>query len=169
MGSQGTKILKLSHLKRLWHFSSSVNFKPRMRSHPVGLDICFWSDPSSTSILHVCEQGRLRRDCAARQNQQNVCAPNEDSDQSGRMPRLIRVFACAQWVAKGLWFLHADSEYSDQTGRMPRLIWFSLGALSFCWFCPVAAHLKAGETPSRAFSNFPVGSNGQPRVTKILK
>ena len=30
---------------------------------------------------------------------------------------------CAQWVAKGPSFLHADSEDSDQTGRMPRLIW----------------------------------------------
>ena len=29
---------------------------------------------------------------------------------------------CAQWVAKGPRFLHADSEDSDQTGRMPRLI-----------------------------------------------
>ena len=30
---------------------------------------------------------------------------------------------CAQWVAKDLVLLHADSEDSDQTGRMPRLIW----------------------------------------------
>ena len=30
---------------------------------------------------------------------------------------------CAQWVAKDLSFLHADSKDSDQTGRMPRLIW----------------------------------------------
>ena len=30
---------------------------------------------------------------------------------------------CAQWVAKDLSFLHADSEDSDQTGRMPRLVW----------------------------------------------
>ena len=29
---------------------------------------------------------------------------------------------CAQWVAKGPRFLHADSEDTDQTGRMPRLI-----------------------------------------------
>ena len=29
---------------------------------------------------------------------------------------------CAQWVAKGPSFFHADSEDSDQTGRMPRLI-----------------------------------------------
>ena len=29
---------------------------------------------------------------------------------------------CAQWVAKDLRFLHADSEDSNQTGWMPRLI-----------------------------------------------
>ena len=34
---------------------------------------------------------------------------------------------CAQWVAKGLRFLHADSEDSDQTGRMPKLIWVFAG------------------------------------------
>ena len=32
---------------------------------------------------------------------------------------------CAQWIAKNLSFLHADSEDADQTGRMPRLIWVS--------------------------------------------
>ena len=36
--------------------------------------------------------------------------------------RLIRVFACAQWIAKDPSFLHADSEDSDQIGWMPRLI-----------------------------------------------
>ena len=34
---------------------------------------------------------------------------------------------CAQWVAKELSFLHADSEHSDQTGRMSRLIWVFAG------------------------------------------
>ena len=34
---------------------------------------------------------------------------------------------CAQWVAKGPRFLHADSEDSDQTGQMPRLIWVFTG------------------------------------------
>ena len=34
---------------------------------------------------------------------------------------------CAQWVAKGPRFLHADSEDSDQTGRMLRLIWVFAG------------------------------------------
>ena len=55
------------------------------------------------------------------QNQQNECAPSEDS------PSLISVFACDQWVAKDPRFLHADSEDSDQTGRMPRLIWVFAG------------------------------------------
>ena len=61
------------------------------------------------------------------QNQQSERAPSEDSDQPGHPPSLIRVFACAQWVAKGPRFLHADSEDSDQTGRMPRLIWVFAG------------------------------------------
>ena len=34
---------------------------------------------------------------------------------------------CAQWEAKDLSFLHADSEDSDQTGWMPRLIWVFAG------------------------------------------
>ena len=46
-------------------------------------------------------------------NQHNECAPSEDSDQPGHPPSLIRVFACAQYVAKGPRFLHADSEDSD--------------------------------------------------------
>ena len=44
------------------------------------------------------------------------------TDQPGHPPSLIRVFACAQWVAKVPSFLHVDSEVSDQTGRLPRLI-----------------------------------------------
>ena len=52
------------------------------------------------------------------QNQQNECAPSEDSDQPGHPESSL----CAQWVAKDPMFLHADSEDSNQTGRMPRLI-----------------------------------------------
>ena len=36
----------------------------RMRSHPMGLDVWFMSDPSSTSILYVYEQRRLLWDCS---------------------------------------------------------------------------------------------------------
>ena len=37
---------------------------------------------------------------------------------------------CAQWVAKGPNFHHADSEDFDQTGWMPRLIWVFAGRTS---------------------------------------
>ena len=46
----------------------------RMRSHPVGLDVRFWSDPLSTSILHMCEQGRLWRDCTDAQAHLSGCS-----------------------------------------------------------------------------------------------
>ena len=36
----------------------------RMRSYPVGLDLWFWLDPSSTFILYVSEQRRFWRDWA---------------------------------------------------------------------------------------------------------
>ena len=56
---------QMSQLMRLWHFSSSVNsiFKRACTAIQWGLSD-FWSDPSSTSILHVCKQRRLWRDCA---------------------------------------------------------------------------------------------------------
>ena len=60
---------------------------------------------------------------ATRQSQQNECAPSEDSDQPGHPPSLIRVFACAQWVAKDPSFLHADSEDSDQPGHRQWRLW----------------------------------------------
>ena len=68
-----------------------------------------------------CPRHQTWKECkwaATRQNQQNECAPREDSDQPGHPLSLIRVFACAQWVAKDPSFLHADSEDSDQTGRI---------------------------------------------------
>ena len=55
------------------------------------------------------------------QNQQNDCAPREDSDQP-ECPVWSESSLCTQWVSKDTSFLHADSEDSDQTGRIPRLI-----------------------------------------------
>ena len=54
-----------SQLKRLWHFSSSVNsfFKRTCAVIQWGWMSDFCSDPSSTSIVHVCEQRRLWRAC----------------------------------------------------------------------------------------------------------
>ena len=57
---------KMSHLMTLWYFSSSVNsfFKNTCAASQWGLMSDFWSYLSSTSILYVCEQRRLWRDCA---------------------------------------------------------------------------------------------------------
>ena len=57
---------EMSHLMRLWYFSSSVNsfFKRACAAIQWGLMSDFWLDPSSTSILYVCEQRRLWQDWA---------------------------------------------------------------------------------------------------------
>ena len=55
---------------------------------------------------------------ASWQNQQNCCAPSEDSDQPGHPPSLIRVFALRSMGAEDPSSLHADSEDSGQTGRI---------------------------------------------------
>ena len=65
---------------------------------------------------------------ASWQNQQNGCAPSEDSDQPGHPPSLIIVFAVRMkkaWVLSYQKWVH--SEDSDQTGRMLRLIWVFAG------------------------------------------
>ena len=66
-----------------------------------------------------------------------TCAPSEDSDQPGHPPSLIRVFACAQWVAYDPSVLHTDSKDSDQTRRTARLIWVLAGRTFhfFVWSC----------------------------------
>ena len=52
---------------------------------------------------------------ASCQKQQNDCAPCEDSDQPGRMPSLIRVFAvrmkkATHWAQRRLWSDWADAQ-----------------------------------------------------------
>ena len=78
---------------------------------------------------------------ASWQNQQNDCAPSEDSVQPGHPPSLIRVFAVslgirpvwtesslsAQWVAKGQSFLHADRKTLIRLGGCPGWSESSLG------------------------------------------
>ena len=65
------------------------------------------------------------------QNQQNNCAPSEDSDQPGHLPSLLRVFAVRMkkaWVLGYPLATHwAHSADSDQTEWMPRLIWVFAG------------------------------------------
>ena len=75
------------------------------------------------------------------QNQQNDCAPSEDSDQPEHPPSLIRVFAVR---IKKPWVLSYPLRAQR---RLIRLVgcsgWSesSLRAHSFCWFCHVAAHV----------------------------
>ena len=61
--------VQLSYFTRLWYFSSSVNsfFKRACAAIQWGWMSDFWTDTSSTSILSVCEQRRLWRDCANEQ------------------------------------------------------------------------------------------------------
>ena len=78
---------------------------------------------------------------ASWQNQQNDCAPSEDSDQPGHLPSLIRVFAVRMnkaWVLsyplstqQRFWSDWADvlADLSLHWAHMP-----------FCWFCHDVAH-----------------------------
>ena len=52
------------------------------------------------------------------ENQQNDCAPSENSDQPGHPPSLIRVFAVRMKKAWILTTHRAHSEDSDQAGRI---------------------------------------------------
>ena len=56
-----------------------------------------------------------------------ACAPSEDSDQPGRPPSLIRVFAVRLKKARILSYPLSASKDSDWTGRTPRLIWVFAG------------------------------------------
>ena len=78
---------------------------------------------------------------ASWQNQQNDCAPSEDSDKPGHPPSLIRVLAVHMkkaWVLsyplstqQRLW-----SDWADAQADLS-LCWANM---SVCWFCHEAAH-----------------------------
>ena len=72
-----------------------------------------------------------------------TCAPSEDSDLPGHPPSLIKVFSCAQWVAKDPMFLHADSEdWSDWADAQADMSFRWVHRL-FCCFCHPAAYLAS--------------------------
>ena len=71
------------------------------------------------------------------QNQQNDCAPSEDSGQPGHPPSLIRVFS-VRWTQA---FFTRTAKTLIRLGGCPCWSESSLGGHSFCWFCHVAAHL----------------------------
>ena len=68
-------------------------------------------------------------------------APNEDSDQSGHLPSLIRVFPVHSMGSYTM-FLHADSEdWADAQADLS-LHWVHM---SVCWLCHEVAHIKKGH------------------------
>ena len=64
-----------------------------MAATPVeeNIDRCITAGPFHIPIWWISEKFEILT--TARQNQQNGCAPSEDSDQPGHLPSLIRVFA----------------------------------------------------------------------------
>ena len=75
------------------------------------------------------------------QNQQNGCAPSEDSDQPGHPPSLIRVFAVRMkkhWV---LSYALSAARSLIRLGGCPGWSESSLGAHSFYWFFHVVVHM----------------------------
>ena len=79
------------------------------------------------------------------QNQQNECAPSEDSDQPGHPPSLIRIFATRMKKAWSLATHWAHSEDYIRLGGCPGWSESSLGAQSLYWFCHVSAQITAAD------------------------
>ena len=75
------------------------------------------------------------------QNQQNGWAPNEDSDQPGHPPSLIRVFAVRMKKSGVLSYPLSAQRRLIRLGGCPGWSEPSLCAHPFCWFCHVAADM----------------------------
>ena len=76
--------------------------------------------------------------------------PSEDSDQTGHLLRLTRVFHCTQWIAKDPSFLYGDCEdWSDRADVQAdlRLRW---AHMSFCWFCRALAQMIFTIAPDKS-------------------
>ena len=63
---------------------------------------------------------------ASRQNQQNDCAPSEDSEQPGHPPSLVRVLVVRM---KKAWVLSYPSKVVRRLIRLPSLIWVFAGCI----------------------------------------
>ena len=88
------------------------------------------------NIIHV-----IKIWAASWQNQQNDCAPSEDSDQPGHPPRLIKVFDGRMKKAWVLSYLLSGQRRLIRLGRYPGWSESSLGAEPLCWFCHEMAHM----------------------------
>ena len=119
-----------------------ANIKYRLKSLTRSCDISY--DHSFSSYLLIWT--------ASWENQQNDCAPSEDSDQPGHPTSLIRVFAVRlkkAWVLsyplsaqRRLWSDWADAKTLIRLGGCPGWSESSLGAQSLCWFCHEVAQLS---------------------------
>ena len=116
------------------------------------------SSPSLSS-WHLCSKGPRRSPpisprlsgrwpqkqiwAASWQKQQNGCAPSKDSDQTGHLPSLFRVFAVRSMGSYGSKLSSCGQQKTlIRLGECPGWSESSLGAQSFCWFCHEVAHIK---------------------------
>ena len=119
------------------------------KCHFVGFPVLRWANfhkwAASCQNQHngMCAQRGLRSAWASAQ-----------SDQSS---------LCAQWVAMGPRFFHAESEDTDQTGRMPRLIWVFARRTVILLFCHEAAQIESTAI-NRHKSSFDLN----PKIIKFL-
>ena len=111
----------------------------------AGLYLAWSKTPEDTFCRVVAHVVSLPLSCIINwattwKNQQNACAPSEDSDQPGHQPSLIRVFAVCMkkaWILsypssaqRRLWSDWADAQ-ADLSLRWAHML--------LCWFCHEAA------------------------------
>ena len=97
------------------------------------------------------------------ENQQSEFAPNEDSDQPGHPPSLIRIFAVRLEKARVLSYpLSAQQRFwSDWVDAQADLS-LRYAHMPFCWFCHDAAHMSwNSQYTSTTFSQYFHGRNSR--------
>ena len=116
------------------HGSRTVLFKPVSRNH-----LLIEQSTSESRLINLLNLGREHQTGFRYTKCWSGYEPRHDKTNKvtvrlaktqislGIRPVWLEFSLCAQRVAKGPRFLHADSENSDQTGRMPRLIWVFAG------------------------------------------
>ena len=91
-------------------------------------------------LHHILKYFVIHIWAATWQNQQNECAPSEDSDQPGHPPILISL-CCPHEESLGPKLpIKRTAKTLTRLGRCPGWSESSLGAHLFCWFCHVVAH-----------------------------
>ena len=150
--------MKLPEITKLFAFKTvERSFGTKWRSNtpflaegPYGLHMCqissksdnlargslLWGSAWVSPILGVKYIG-----VATWQNQQNECAPSEDSDQPGHPPSLTRIFAVRVKKAWIVSYPFAQRRlWSDWADVQADLI-LRLAHMPLCWFCHDAAQL----------------------------